>query len=72
MNIDRLKVACDVLQHADGYEDVNCIAYINWKAMPEAAKETSSKIINDVRLTEYSLGNNRFVMISGIGLFQIM
>jgi len=72
MNIDRLKIACDVLQHTDGYENVSCIAYINWKAMPEAAKETSSKIVNDVRLTEYSLGNNRFVMISGIGLFQIM
>lgn len=72
MNIDKLKTACEVLQEAEGYEDINCIAYINWKTMPEAAKEVSSKIIGDVRITEYLLNSNRFVMIQGIGLFQII
>lgn len=54
------------------YEDVQCVAYLNWKSLPEAAKQVKALVVPDGRVTEYLHGNTRIVNVQPYGYFQII
>ena len=64
--------AAQALCMLEEFNDVTCIAYLNWGKMPEAAKEIKNILTSNGRVTVFELNNDRFVQIQDLGLFQIM
>ena len=71
-NLQKLKIAGDILLELGDFNDVQCIAILHWDKVPEAAKQLSSRIGSNYRISFYKLGNTMIADISGYGLFQII
>lgn len=71
-NLQKLKIACDILLELGEYNHIQCIAVLHWDKVPEAAKQLSCTVGGNYRIAFYQLGNTRIADISGYGLFQII
>lgn len=67
-----LRNACDALIFSGEYENIELIGAIDWKTMPESAKEVKSIVVGNTRITEYIQGTIRIVRVHPYGLFQII
>jgi hypothetical protein len=67
-----LRNTCDALLSSGEYEDVKLVAVLNWKSIPESAKEVKSSIIGNTRITEYLSGSTRILHVHPYGIFQIL
>ena len=67
-----LRNACDALLVSGEYNNVELIGSIDWKTIPESAKEIKSIVIGKTRITEYVQGTIRIVRVHPYGLFQII
>lgn len=67
-----LRNACDALLVSGEYNNIELVASIGWKKLPESAKFVRSIIIGNTRITEYIQGTIRLVDVHPYGLFQII
>lgn len=67
-----LRNTCDALLVSGEYDNIELIGSIDWKKMPESAKEVKSIVIGNTRITEYVQGTIRIVSVHPYGLFQII
>lgn len=67
-----LRNTCDALLVSGEYDNIELIGAIDWKKMPESAKEVKSIVIGNTRITEYVQGTIRIVSVHPYGLFQII
>jgi hypothetical protein len=69
--MNKLHAALEILYTLDEYSDVQLIALLNWKSVPEVYKLNRSFIYNNHRIEEYKNGSTIIVNIQGIGTFQL-
>lgn len=69
--MDRLRVAVNVLSELDQFSGTTFIAYLPWKSIPEAYGFRYSIITNGNKVSVYRLESTTIVEITGIGIFQI-
>jgi hypothetical protein len=79
-SIEKLKFAVDVLSSlveanydkADEFKNIQLIAELNWKSIPQAYKFQASVIASATRTDIYKLNSTIVIDIRDVGLFQIM
>lgn len=71
-NINKLKIALDVLSQHPQFISVSFIGELGWKVIPEAYKYDGTIIVSAYRLNIYSLGDTQIADIEGLGTFQIL
>lgn len=67
-----LRNTCDALISSGEYDDIQCLALLNWKSLPEVAKEVRSFVIGETRISEFLMGNVRVIHVQPYGYFQVM
>lgn len=67
-----LRNTCDALLVSGEYDNIELIGVIEWKTIPESAKEVKSIVIGNTRITEYLQGTIRIIRVHPYGLFQII
>ena len=65
-----IKIACEILLEID--EDAQCVAFLDWKSIPEAAVYQGSVVSRQGRVSIYMLNSTKIVEIQGYGYFQIL
>jgi hypothetical protein len=78
-SIEKLKFAVDVLcslaeanYDKSDFRDIQLVAELNWKSIPEAYTYHSSVICSATRTDIYKLNSTIVIKIHEVGLFQIM
>lgn len=79
-SIAKLKFAVDVLSSmsesnydkVDEFRDIQLVAELNWKSIPEAYTFQNSVICSATRTDIYKLNSTIVIDIRDVGLFQIM
>jgi hypothetical protein len=79
-SIEKLKFAINILSSlveanydkADEFKNIQLVAELNWKAIPQAYKFQSSVIASATRTDIYKLNSTIVIDIRDVGLFQIM
>lgn len=79
-SIEKLKFAIDILStlveanydKADEFKNIQLVAELNWKSIPQAYKFQSSVIASATRTDIYKLNSTIVIDIRDVGLFQIM
>jgi hypothetical protein len=69
--IDKMIKALEIMKSL-GFNDIQLVAYLNWKSIPQSYKLVFQFIVDSTRIEIYKLNNNTIVNIADIGLFQIM
>lgn len=69
--IDKMIKALEIMNSL-GFNDIQLVAYLNWKSIPQSYKLVFQFIVDSTRIEIYKLNNNTIVNIADIGLFQIM
>lgn len=69
-NLLKIKIACDILLELG--EDAQCVAFLNWKSIPEAASYHGSVVTGHGRVSTYLLNSTKIIEIQGYGYFQIL
>lgn len=69
--MDKLRVAVNVLSELDQFNGTTFIAGLPWKSIPEAYGFRYSIITNGNKVSVYSLESTTIVDVAGIGIFQI-
>lgn len=69
--IDKLQEAIKILKLLE-FNNIQLIAELNWRDIPQSYKLTNSWIIENKKVTLHNLANNTLVKIDGVGLFQTM
>ena len=69
--MNKLRPAVEILYTLDDYKDIQFIAVLNWKSMPEIYKLNKSFIYSNHRIEEYRNGNTLIVHIVGVGIYQL-
>lgn len=67
-----IKAAVEILHILDDFINIQLIAKLNWKSIPEAYKHAYSCICQNHKVDVYKRDGVMIVDIQGIGLFQIM
>jgi hypothetical protein len=67
-----LRNTCDALLCSGEYDDINLVAVLNWKSIPESSKEVKSIVVGNTRITEYINGSTRVLHVHPYGIFQIL
>jgi hypothetical protein len=66
----KIKIACEILLELG--EDAQCIAFLDWKSIPEAAVYQRAIVLKHGRVTFYKINSTKIVDIQGYGYFQIL
>lgn len=69
--IDKMIKALEIMKSL-GFNDIQLVAYLNWKSIPQSYKLVFQFIVDSTRIEIYKLNNNTIVNIAEVGLFQIM
>jgi hypothetical protein len=67
-----IKAAVEILHILDDFLNIQLIAKLNWKSIPEAYTHAYSCICQNHKVDVYKRDAVMIVEIQGIGLFQIM
>ena len=71
-SLTTLRNVIESLMDSGEYADVYCVAVLDWKALPESAKQVKSMVLGDTRITEYRHNTIRIINVHPYGFFQIM
>jgi hypothetical protein len=71
-NINKLRVAIDILATHPQFISVSFIGELRWKVIPEAYKFEKTIVLGMYRVNIYSLGDTQITDIEGLGTFQIL
>jgi hypothetical protein len=71
-NIKLIQKACDIISDIDMFDDVQCVAILQWDKIPEAARQLACHITVKARVTVYVLNKTYIVDISNLGMFQVI
>ena len=71
-SIQRIKIVCNILSLDKEFDGLSCIAHLEWKKIPEAAKYVKTVVMGDSRIAMYKLNETTIIEVSPYGYFQIM